>query len=98
MMESPIIKGNEWARLWLGDDGLEAAFDHIKRTYFERAGMLTPDQSDQYHALALASRVVDMVKAHAYGIIETGQMADLAEKAKRDIEELTPYQRKIRGI
>ncbi len=97
-MNNPIVIGNEWRRIWDGENGLSAAFDHIEKTYFDRAGQLGPEQADLYHALAVGASIVRMVKAHALGIIETGDLAKMDAEAALKFEELTPYQKRSRAI
>jgi hypothetical protein len=79
MSDAEIVRANEWRRMWEGDlvlgDGLESRFNDIRMAYFERAGLVEPWEGDKLAKLALAGRILDMVKGHVQAVIEDGAIA-----------------------
>jgi hypothetical protein len=97
-MIDPIQRGNEWARIWEGEDGLKQAFENIKLEYFKRAGLIEPWEGDKLGKLALAARIVDMVQDHAQAIIDTGKIAEDAQSKANRIADLPEHKRKFLGL
>lgn len=93
----PIIRANEFKRIWEGDpiigEGLRHIFDGIRHTYFERAGTIDPWEGAKLNKLALASRIVDMVEDHIQAAINSGLIAERDQAAASRIADM-PEQRK----
>jgi hypothetical protein len=98
-MLDPIIRANEFKRIWEGDpsigDGLKHVFDGIRKTYFERAGQVDPWEGDKLNKLALASRIVDMVEAHVKAAIDSGLIAERDRDAAEKIAKLPERKRRF---
>jgi hypothetical protein len=93
-MIDPILRGQDWDRIWNEDEGLKFAFERIRETYFERAGLVEPWEGDKLAKLALAGRILDMVKAHVQSVIAAGTIAAHTQDKADQIAKLPEHKRR----
>lgn len=89
----PIIRANQWKLAYDEEGGLKDMFEHIRREYFRRAGLVEPWEGEKLGKLALAGRIVDMVEDHVRHIIDTGKMAEADQIYAEKIADLPERKR-----
>lgn len=94
----PILRAHDWKRIWEEDGGLKSAFDHIRMSYFKRAGLVEPWEGEKLGKLALASRILDMVEDHAKAVIAAGTLAEHGDAKAQQIAAVPEHKRRWLNI